>query len=172
MPYNKELKIYLQPLCNKKREEIILFRYTCTPPFFLNYWFPKLELELKLFLTPTGVCISACQEAAVCAAVGKLGTAQLGAAQPRMELTTPVPESLHFSCMTGDNRWVKMGDDENSGILDSLKSQLLSHSLMLPSYSFTVLFSQQSLLSSSSLRKRSSGTFVDATKWLQAGICC
>lgn len=65
--------------------------------------------------------------------MGKLGTAQLGAAQPRTELTAPVPESLHFNCVTGENRWVEMGDDENSRIPDRLKSQLLTHSVILPS---------------------------------------
>ncbi|XP_023779600.1 connector enhancer of kinase suppressor of ras 3 [Cyanistes caeruleus] len=39
--------------------------------------------------------------------MGKLGTAQL-------ELTTPVPKSSHVSGVTGDNRWVEMGDDENT----------------------------------------------------------
>lgn len=113
-------------------------------PFLLNYWFPELELDLKLLLIPIGVCSSVCQKAAVCGAVGKLDTAQLGAAQPCTGLTAPVPKSLHFNSMTEDNRWVEMGDDENSGILDSLKSQLLAHS-NIAKLKFHSLMSQQCL---------------------------
>lgn len=85
-----------------------------------------------------GLCSSPYKKAAVRAAVGKLGAAQLGAAQlgaaqPHTDLIAPVPESLHFKYMTRDNRWAEMGADENSGIPDSLKSQLLIRSLVLPS---------------------------------------
>ena len=88
---------------------------------------------MSLLDSVAGVHSSACKKAAVCAAVGKLGTAQLGTAQPRTELTAPVPKSLHFKYMTRDNRWIEMGADENSGIPESLKSQLLTRSLILPS---------------------------------------
>lgn len=85
-----------------------------------------------------GVCSSVCKKAAVCAVVGKLGAAQLDiaqldAAQPCTELTAPVPRSLHLKYMSRDNRWIEMGGDENRGILDSLKSQLFTHSLILSS---------------------------------------
>lgn len=83
-----------------------------------------------------GVCSSVCKKAAVCATAGKLGSAQLGAAQPRTELTAPVPSSLHFKYVTRDNRWIETGADENSGIPDSLKSQLLTRSLILPNLKF------------------------------------
>lgn len=43
--------------------------------------------EVSLLDSAAGVCCSVCKKAAVCAAVGKLGTAQLGTAQSRTELT-------------------------------------------------------------------------------------
>lgn len=113
-----------------------------TPPFFFNYRFPKLELELKLFLMPIGSAAVCAIGSCLCRG-GKAGHCTAGHC---MELTTPVPKSLHFNCLTGDNRCVEMGHEENSGILDSLKPQLFTHSLILPSQNFTVLFSQESLL--------------------------
>lgn len=93
---------------------------------------------MSLLNSMAGVCSSVCKKAAVCAVVGKLGAAQLDiaqldAAQPCTELTAPVPRSLHLKYMSRDNRWIEMGADENRGILDSLKSQLFTHSLILPS---------------------------------------
>lgn len=107
---------------------------------FFKYQFPKLEGVVLLLVPVAGVCNSVCKVAAVCAAVGmlgaaQLGTAQLGAAQPqpRTELTAPVPKSLCFKYMTRDNRWIETEAEKNRGILDSLKSRLLTHSLILPS---------------------------------------
>lgn len=114
--YHQELKIHLQPPRNKKNEQITSFSVHMQKDHFFYYYFPKLERVKCRFLTRgRGLqqCLlsPACREAAVCAGVGKLGTAQLGAAQPRAELTAPVPRSLHFKYMTRDNRWIETGAD-------------------------------------------------------------
>lgn len=59
-----------------------------------NHWFPKLELNL--FPIPIGVCSSACQKAAVCAAVGKLGSSTAGHCTALHGTDSPCPEELPF----------------------------------------------------------------------------